>query len=126
MTDKKFLLIRIPYLEGNNIAADGSLDPSVTQGKPVVVMVQGNFCPHCTVAKPMFQEFARLTPSVQAATVQTDGGPTDREAAKNLSKVNTSPGVPAFLGFNKDGKFVAIHSGGRDVSSLQKFAQSLN
>jgi len=118
------ILVGIPYLEGQDINQDGSLN--VLKGKPVVMMVQGLFCTYCTKAKPDFQKFAQSTPGVQACTVQTDGGPSDKEAAEKLRKtVNKSQGVPAYLGFNAQGKFVSIHSGGRDVASLQAFAKSL-
>lgn len=118
-------MVGIPYLEGNDINDDGSVKEYVGNGKPVVMMVQGNFCPHCTTAKPTFTQFAKSTPTIVAVTVQTDGSDTDREASKKLSKVNTSPGVPSFLGFSSDGKFRSIHNGGRDMASLQAFAKTL-
>lgn len=118
-------MIDIPYLEGADINDDATLKPYVGKGKPVVMMIQGNFCPHCTVAKPDFVKFAMVTPSVQAVSVQSDGGPTDASAVEKLKSVNTSPGVPAYLGFDKNGRFKAVHQGGRDVASLQQFAQSL-
>lgn len=120
------ILVNIPYLEGSDINPDGSLKPHVGKGKPVVMMIQGDFCPHCTTAKPAFQQFAQSMPSVVAVTVQTDGGPGDQQASQALAKVNRSPGVPAFLGFSSKGVFVAPHEGGRDLQSLQKFAQSLS
>lgn len=119
------LLINIPYLEQQDVNPDGSLKDYVSQGKPVVVMVQGNFCGYCTQAKPAFQEFAKSTPNCMAVTIQSDGGPSDKGASQNLSSVNKSQGVPAFLGFNKQGKFVALHNGGRDLASLKKFASGL-
>jgi thiol-disulfide isomerase/thioredoxin len=120
------LLINIPYLEQQDVNPDGSLKDYVCQGKPVVVMVQGNFCGYCTQAKPAFQEFSKNTPSCRAVTIQSDGDASDKGASKNLSSVNKSQGVPAFLGFNKQGKFVALHNGGRDMASLQKFASGLS
>lgn len=118
-------LIGIPYLEGSDVNADGSLSPNVGKGKPVLVMVQGNFCGYCTKAKPAFQELANALKNVVCCTVQTDGGPSDKEANAKLSVVNKSPGVPAFLGFNSQGKFMASHNGNRDVASLKAFADSL-
>ncbi len=119
------MMIGIPYLEGKDVNDDGSLASYVGKGKPVVMMVQGNFCPHCTTAKSGYVQFAKSTPSIVAVTIQTDGDDNDKQAVTKLSKVNTSPGVPAFLGFDKSGKFKSIHNGGRGVSSLQKFASSL-
>ena len=122
------MLVNIPYLEGQDINQDGSLKGIViekSKGRPIVMMVQGNFCGYCTKAKPDFSQFAKQTPGVFVVTVQTDGSDSDRAAAKNLSAVNKAPGVPSFLGFDKNGKFKSIHNGGRDVASLQAFAKSL-
>lgn len=117
------ILINIPYLEGKDLNPDGSLKPHVGKGKPVVMMVQGDFCPHCTTAKPAFQDFAKLAQNVVAVTVQTDGGEGDRQAGQLLSK--HTAGVPTFLGFDSQGKFIKAHQGDRDAKSLQNFAMSL-
>lgn len=118
------ILIDIPYLEGQDLNPDGTLKPHVTKGKPTVVMVQGNFCGYCTQAKPAFQQLAS-SPNITCVTIQTDGKEGDREASQIISGVFKSPGVPAFLGFNKEGKFVRAHEGGRDTASLQNFASTL-
>jgi len=119
------ILVGVPYLEGSDINPDSSLKPNVCQGKPVIMMVQGNFCGYCTQAKPAFQQLAQSTPSVVAVTIQTDGDASDKKASEMIANVNKSPGVPAFLGFNSQGKFIGAHSGGRDLASLQAFASSL-
>jgi len=118
-------MVGVLYLEDSDINPDASLKSHVNNGKSVVMMVQGNFCPHCTNAKPAFQQLAQAMPNVAVVTVQTDGAPNDKKAAQMLAPVNKSPGVPAFLGFNKEGKFVKVHSGGRDLESLKQFAASL-
>lgn len=118
------ILVDIPYLEGSDILPDGSLKPSVGKGRPVVVMLQGNFCGYCTQAKPVFQAIAK-NPIFAVATVQTDGGEGDRSAAAILGKFNSSGGVPAFLGFDKTGKFKVQHQGNRDPESLIQFGKSL-
>jgi thiol-disulfide isomerase/thioredoxin len=88
--------------------------------KPVVIMVQGDFCGYCTQAKPAFMEFARNTPSIVAVTIQSDGD--DKEKA--VAGFFQSNGVPAYFGMNKN-KNLVKHEGGRDVASLQNFAKSL-
>lgn len=118
------ILIGIPYLEGKDINPDGSLKTYVSKGKPVIVMVQGNYCPHCTVAKPALRELAKQSSCV-VATVQIDGDDNDKQASKNLAPVNKSRGVPAFLGFDKNGRFVKSHEGNRDLASLQQFISGL-
>lgn len=119
------ILINVPYLEGQDINADGSLKAYVGKGKPVVLMVYGSFCPHCRNAMPAYQDLAKAAKNVTVVTVQSDGGESDKAASRALSKVNTSPGVPAFLGFGKDGKFKGMHNGGRDMQALMAFAQGL-
>lgn len=119
------IMINIPYLENSDINGDASLKNHVCKGKPVLLMIQGNFCGYCTKAKPAFQKFAQMSPEVVCATIQTDGSPSERKAGQMLSSVNKSPGVPAYLGFDRNGKFVSVHSGGRDVQDLKAFAQSL-
>jgi hypothetical protein len=119
------ILPGIRYLEGSDINADGSLKPYVCQGKPVVMMLQGNFCGYCTKAKPDFLDFARRARNCSCCTVQIDGGPGDKLANKYISSVYKGQGVPAYLGFDANGQFVTAHNGGRDADSLQAFADSL-
>ncbi len=120
------ILIEVPYLEESDVNPDGSLKPHVNQGKPALLMVQGNFCGYCNQAKPAFQQLARRRArDLSCLTLQIDGEPSEVAANKYISKVNKSPGVPAYLGFNRNGKFVAVHTGGRDEKSLEDFAASL-
>lgn len=118
-------MIGVPYIEDSDLNLDASLKPHVGNGKPVIMMIQGNFCGYCTKAKPAFVQLARAVPTIACVTVQTDGGPSEQKASKILSAVNKSPGVPAYLGFNRQGRFVAMHNGGRDVEALKQFAASL-
>lgn len=118
------ILVDIPYLEGGDLTTDGGLSPSVGKGKAVVVMLQGDFCGYCTKAKPAFQSLVN-NGKFALATVQTDGGDGDVRAAKVLSKYNQAGGVPAFLGFGKDGKFKGMHTGDRDADSLFRFGSTL-
>lgn len=118
------ILIDIPYLESVDILPDGSLKESVGKGKATVVMLQGNFCGYCTQAKPGFQTISK-NPIFTVATVQTDGDEGDRAVATLLGKFNSSGGVPAFLGFDKSGRFVKQHQGNRDPDSLIQFGKSL-
>jgi thiol-disulfide isomerase/thioredoxin len=118
-------LVGIGYLEDMDINDNGSLKPHISKGNPSVVMVQGNFCGYCTQAKPAFEKLAKMLSNVNVYTVQVDGEQSDKKASKQLSSVNSSPGVPAYLGFDKNGKFVKVHQGGRDQESLKNFALSL-
>lgn len=118
-------LVNIPYLEDSDFNADNSLKPYVNKGKPCVIMVQGNFCGYCTQAKPAFQKLASLS-GVALCTLQIDGAPQEKAAAKRVSILDKSyRGVPTYLGFNAQGKYVATHKGGRDTASIESFAKSL-
>lgn len=119
------LLPGIPYLEGTDLNPDGSLKPYVTKGKPVLLMLQGDFCGYCTKAKPDFLRLARRARDCSCCTIQIDGGPSDKLANKYISQVYKGQGVPAYLGFDRSGRFVAVHEGGRDADSLEEFARSL-
>lgn len=116
----------VHYLEGQDINPDGSLKSYVTQGRPVVVLIYGSFCPHCKNVLPVYENLAKeLLSAVAIVAVQMDGSADDKKAFDALAPVNKSPGVPAFLGFNRNGKFVRLHQGGRDLKSLHDFALSL-
>jgi thiol-disulfide isomerase/thioredoxin len=114
----------VTYLEGSDINQDGSIKPHALTGKPIIVMVQGNFCGHCTRAKPAFAQFAK-NPYCSCMTVQIDGDEGDKAAGQALSAVNKSPGVPVFLGFSRDGKYVKVCDGPRTPESWASFAKTL-
>lgn len=118
-------LVNIPYLEGKDINADATLKSYVGKGKPVVVLVYASYCHFCKDVMPTVQQLAKEAKNFGVVTIQSDAGPADKEAAKAISKVNTSPGVPAFVGFGKDGKFAKMHLGNRDLNSLMVFGNSL-
>ena len=118
------IMVGVSYLQDSDINADESLKSHVNNGKGVVMMIQGNFCPHCNNAKSAFQQLANSS-NVAVVTVQIDGDPSDKKASQLLSAVNKSPGVPAYSGFDRNGNYVKTHNGGRDLQSLQQFAASL-
>lgn len=118
-------MVGVPYLEVQDVNEDGSLKPHVGGGLPVIVLLQGVFCPHCTTAKGPFKQFAVQSTNVRAVTAQTDGSPPEKSAARLLSKYNSGGGVPAYLAFDRDGKFVRAIVGAKPVEALQAFAQGL-
>ena len=103
------------------------------RGRPfmgkVLVMVQGDFCGYCTKSKPDFKKIAREfgsttinQNSVVFATIKIDGKKSESELSAKLPQITGQDlkGVPVYLLF-VNGKFVAIHNGGRDAESLKKF-----
>lgn len=120
MDDK--ILKNIPYLEEADLTDEGHIQPSVMKAlgnKPVLMMVQGNFCGWCSVAKPEFQKLANQS-DFRCLTIQIDDGKTGDKAAQKVGKVHPSRGVPTFLVFDKTGKFVKAHDSERTADALLK------
>lgn len=112
------------YLESSDFTPNMSLKPYVGKGKPVVVMCQGNYCGYCTTAKNDFVAFCKQS-SVVGCTLQVDD-PSAKDVAGKLDTLDKSyKGVPTYLGFDKTGRYVKTHQGGRDTVSIIEFAKSL-
>jgi thiol-disulfide isomerase/thioredoxin len=98
--------------------------------KPMVVMMGGTFCPHCTAAAPMFDDFAKSNKNVVAAVIQVDGSSEEQQLGAHLSQVlsGVGRGVPMFLLFKqkggKEAVFIKTHEGARKKEALVEFAQS--
>jgi glutaredoxin len=121
------ILKNIPYLQGEDLTDEGNLTEKtmkIFKNRPVLVMVQGNFCGYCTDTKPDFQTLTGQNDFV-CATVQIDGDSTDKEASKKINKAYDSPGVPTFLCFGRDGKFVKPHDKERTASALKESMKNL-
>ena len=116
----------VAYIEVDDINLDGTLKPYVNNGKPVIMMCYGNFCGYCTKAKPAFEKLAKTETQFVWAAILTDGEESEKAAAKFIKMWNKEHrGVPDYLGFDKNGKFAKVHSGGRDEKSLMDFCNSL-
>ena len=115
----------IAYLEDFDFDNEGTLiNDEVPKDKPVVIMLQASWCPHCTVAKPAFQDFANKNKdTVFCATIQADG---ERESEKQLGKkINTLKenfrGFPDYLLYYK-GVNTNKEIRGRSVEDLKNFS----
>ena len=112
----------VAYLENQDFDEKGNLLLSINV--PVVIMLQASWCPHCSTAKPAFQQFAdEVEGKVFCATIQADG---ERNSEKELGK-RVSVLKKGFRGFPDyllyiNGKAVNKEITGRDVESLKKFA----
>lgn len=120
----RYLYKPIAYLEDQDMDNNGFLiNPEIPKDKPVIVMVQAGWCPHCTDAKPDFQKFAdQYKDVVFAATIQSDG---ERESEKKLfSRIKDK--LPNYRGFPHyvlyiNGKPLNREIAGRSVESLAQF-----
>ena len=117
-----YLLEPILYLEPNDFTSSGNLKHFKT--KTCVIMVQANYCGHCTTAKPEFQKFAQNNRSIPCLTIQGDG---EDPNAKHMLKLITTI-KPAFEGFPdyflfKRGKFVDRDIKGRTEADLEQFVR---
>lgn len=114
----------VAYLVDSDIDQDGNLiNPQIPKDIPVLIMIQANFCGHCTKAKPALQKFAEKNKGkVFVGTIQGDGKePGEQELSKRLSNI-----YPTFRGFPEyvkymGGKYVGNHEGGRSIEDLEEF-----
>ena len=117
----------VAYLEIDDFDSDGNLKQYVCRGKNVVIMGQANFCGYCKQAAPAFETFAKSHPNVVAAAIVSDGEESEKAAGKLFKKWDAKHrGVPSYFGFDSNGKYKGVHGGGRDVTSLKKFATTLS
>ena len=124
----KYLNKPVAYLQDFDFDKNGNLiNEKIKKNKPVIIMIQANFCGYCTQAKPAFQEFAnKNSDKVFCATIQGDGTEKgEQELSKRLKKIDPNfQGFPSYIAYKK-GEFLKIHDSGRDYDSLVEFMKSL-
>ena len=95
--------------------AKNSLEPN---GVAKVVMVHANWCGHCRDMMPSFLDAAsKSDKDVEWIRIEAKNGP-------SVVKRSDLKGFPTIYGVKENGDLV-VHAGGRDVSSLMNFSQSL-
>lgn len=114
----------IVYLDNTDFDANGLLKYK----KPVIVLLQGNFCGYCTKIKPMYQDFAnKHSNKILVATIQADSS-FQQDQALNKRINNIIPdieGYPDFILFN-DGKFISrFEENERTLQNLEKFISQI-
>lgn len=107
------------HLDNGDFTSDLKLKPEVSQGKPSIVMLQKQACGYCTEAKPAYKSLNANANGFNVYTIQLEYEPELVSRIKGLDPNTT--GVPAYWGFDKDGKFVRSHTGSRDANSLREF-----
>lgn len=124
----KYLPAPVVYLDTNDFDNNGYfVNPLfTTTTKPVFIMIQANYCFHCTDAKPHYYRFAiNNIDKVVCATIQGDS---DLPEAKALrSKMNAIypqfQGYPSYIIYYNNQRIV--YNDGRDEDSLTKFLNTL-
>lgn len=124
----KYLNKPVAYLQDFDFDQFGKLiNQKISKNKPVIIMIQANFCGYCTQAKPSFQDFAnRNSDKVFCATIQGDGTEEgEKELSKRLKKIDPNfQGFPSYIAYKK-GEFIKAHEKGRDYESLVEFMKTL-
>lgn len=110
----------VGYLEASDFDEAGNLINPTLMNKPVLIMVQAEFCGYCTKAKPGFQQLADEG-IIQCMTIQPDG---DRQSEKALQAVLNNiypdfPGYPSYILYDKKQRIP--HTGGRSAEELKAF-----
>jgi len=123
----KYLNKPVAYLVDSDFDNNGNLvNPEIPKDIPVLIMVQANFCGHCTHAKPEFKKLAdENNNKIFCATIQGDGQEKgEKELGQRLSNMfHKFRGFPEYMLY-KNGKFVKQHEGGRSSNELKEFVFS--
>ena len=91
-------------------------------GKKMVVMVGGSFCSHCKHTAPTFNDFAKkVKGDVVLAVIQVDGSDSERALGKLIGEMAQIRGIPSFLLFDEEGKYMKKHDGERSVEGFLEF-----
>lgn len=119
-----FLNKPVAYLTDKDIAENGDLiNSKIPKNKPVFLMLQANFCGHCTKAKPDFQKLANdMSGQVFFATVQGDGKEEGEPVKNNKFQAITHGkfvGFPTYAIY-KNGEW-SEYDGKRDYKSMKDF-----
>ena len=127
-TKKMKSLIRpVGYLENKDFDDEGNIinEELMAQRKPIFIMIQANFCGHCTVSKPDFQAFAeKYQDIITCCTIQGDS-PRDQELAQKIRSIYPGfRGFPSYIAFGdlyrkpNERQIVDV---GRSMQDFEKF-----
>ena len=109
-----YLLPPVLYLEPSDFTVNG--DFKHFKDKTCVIMIQANYCGHCTTAKPDFQKFAENNKSIPCLTIQGD-----KKMVDLITKIKPSfQGYPDYLLY-KNGRLIEKEINGRTEASLEEF-----
>lgn len=114
----------VVYLEIEDFDPVSGLLHGEFKKKPVLVMIQANYCGACTRSKPEFQKLADKNPGFILATAQLDG---EKESEKKIANIldKISPGItsiPAYILFFDNQKIMYTGTT-RTGEDLYRFVQ---
>ena len=118
------------YLEDSDFDQKGNLIAKQAKGySSALIMFQGNFCGHCTKAKPSFQQAAEVLnkKGVFIGTINIDGTSSEKALANRLKKLpqfQFDGSVPHYV--KLQGGQVIVYEQGRDAESFRNSVQLLN
>ncbi len=115
------------YLEKIDFDNNGNIiNKNIPTDKPIFIMIQASWCPHCTHAKPDYQEFAnRNQESAFVCTIQADGKEPGEVNIKNIiPKIYSNfAGYPSYIVYYK-GRRIPFENG-RQLQDLENFLHTL-
>ena len=123
----KYLNDNIYYLQMKDFDNKGKMISNIPSDKLVMIMIQSNFCGHCTVAKPEYKKFAdENMGNVICCTIQADGNEEgEKELSKILDKIDDKfQGFPHYVVY-RGGVKVATYEGNRNSKSMNEFIRKL-
>ncbi len=126
----KIIPYPVVYLDGNDFDENGYIINKpivkINNTKPVFIMIQANFCFHCTESKPEYYKFAiNNIDKVFCTTIQGDSDiPEVKALMKRIHTIYPEfQGYPSYVVYYKDKRI--LYKGGRRLVDLQMFLNKL-
>jgi len=125
----EFLTKPVAYLDSSDFDDNGNIiNQNIPQDdKPIFILIQANFCGHCRVAKPEFQQFAENNVNTFfCATIQADSEePLVKDLQPKMNSIYPNlVGFPSYMIYYKRKRI--LYNGGRKCQDLQAFADTFD
>lgn len=115
-------MVNVVHLEKSDFN-NGVLSQEIHQGKPSIILLQSNTCPHCDDAKLPYNELTKHANGlINVFSIQVEE---QREIAQPIMDAVKAQGVPTYVVFGEDGVLVGQYQGGRDLNSLMEFVKTV-